>query len=287
MIWGVVMYDMDGAFGKVRMAYPVNSPQEKEQLFCMDCVGWHRCNSAYHILRERGTPCWLLLVTIDGTGCLRMNGKEYSLTAGTVALIPSMTPCEYFTPEEHEWEFYWMHPEGIPASSLLWYASEEGGVEFCENYKDMGKKMEELMLHFRISQRFQPEASQHISNLLHEVALLFVPGTEDARKVSHLAQDVVTYLELHYQSDILLKDISEKFYISPTHLVRMVKKLTGYTPHEYLIRYRVAKAAHLLAGTDKTVAEIAREVGFRQTSNFIQQFKAVKGYTPNSGRSRK
>ena len=65
---------------------------------------------------------------------------------------------------------------------------------------------------------------------------------------------------------------------------RYAEPLPGYTPHQYLNRVRVARAGWLLRFTDRTVAQVARDVGFRQSSRFIQLYKAITGRTPGQER---
>jgi transcriptional regulator GlxA family with amidase domain len=49
---------------------------------------------------------------------------------------------------------------------------------------------------------------------------------------------------------------------------------------EYVNEYRISVAAHLLRETNKSILEIAFEVGFGNYSHFNRQFQRNKGKTP-------
>ena len=50
--------------------------------------------------------------------------------------------------------------------------------------------------------------------------------------------------------------------------------------NHYLIRYRIQKAKHLLAAGDKTITEIALEVGFSDNNYFSRVFREEVGVSP-------
>lgn len=56
------------------------------------------------------------------------------------------------------------------------------------------------------------------------------------------------------------------------------------TPYKYLTEYRLAKAADLLKSTDKSVSEIAAEIGLGQASHFGKYFKEKTGFSPREYR---
>ena len=81
-----------------------------------------------------------------------------------------------------------------------------------------------------------------------------------------------------------VRELAARAYLSEAHFIRKFRRETGYTPHQYLNRVRVARAGWLLRFTDRTVAQVARDVGFRQSSRFIQLYKAITGRTPGQER---
>lgn len=72
--------------------------------------------------------------------------------------------------------------------------------------------------------------------------------------------------------------------LSRVQLYRKVKALTGYSPVEVIRIMRLKEAEKLLKTTDRTVAEIAYEVGFSSPSYFSKCFKELYGHLPNDFR---
>lgn len=69
-----------------------------------------------------------------------------------------------------------------------------------------------------------------------------------------------------------------------SRLNQVVRDLTGCTPWEYLMRARVALGRARLAGTDRTITEIALECGFATAQHFSDTFKRWSGVTPTAYR---
>lgn len=54
----------------------------------------------------------------------------------------------------------------------------------------------------------------------------------------------------------------------------------GTTPYSYLTSYRINMSKRMLRLTDRSIAEIAENCGFLDTSNFITHFKKHVGVKP-------
>ena len=61
---------------------------------------------------------------------------------------------------------------------------------------------------------------------------------------------------------------------------RTFKKLTGQSPMDYVIHYRIKIATILLKSTSKSITDIALEVGFSSSNYFTIAFKKITGLTP-------
>jgi PAS domain S-box-containing protein len=61
---------------------------------------------------------------------------------------------------------------------------------------------------------------------------------------------------------------------------RLIKRLFGLTPSQYITKARIAAASNLLRETDRTVAEIAVACGFADHSSFTRAFRKVAGISP-------
>lgn len=96
------------------------------------------------------------------------------------------------------------------------------------------------------------------------------------RKVSEIA----VYLNSHYTEDLTLEQVAARFFISPSYLSRIFKKLTGFHFREYLLVLRMKEAQRRLRETNEKIAFIAEDLGFSHVSHFHTTFKKMTGTSP-------
>jgi len=73
--------------------------------------------------------------------------------------------------------------------------------------------------------------------------------------------------------------------LSPYHFLRCFQELTGTTPHQYLLRTRLRRAATRLKEESTNILDIALDCGFGDVSNFNRAFRAEFGDSPRSYRN--
>ncbi|HEV2955931.1 MAG TPA: AraC family transcriptional regulator [Xanthobacteraceae bacterium] len=68
--------------------------------------------------------------------------------------------------------------------------------------------------------------------------------------------------------------------LSPFHFLRVFAHVLGVTPHQYLVRSRLRRAARLLAEGARPITDVAFDVGFGDLSNFVRTFRRAAGVSP-------
>ena len=94
------------------------------------------------------------------------------------------------------------------------------------------------------------------------------------------------YLETYFYCEHSLEELAKRFYISKNHLTFAFKKQFGVTPMHYLINIRVKEAQGLLRTTNRSISEIATQVGFINASYFARVYKQRAGITPSQEREK-
>jgi AraC-like DNA-binding protein len=84
-------------------------------------------------------------------------------------------------------------------------------------------------------------------------------------------------LENNYTEHWTISRISRIASMAPSTLLPVFRKVTGYSPIDYLIQIRLAKGAEMLLKTQLPVSEIAQKCGFPDSNYFSRQFR--KRYT--------
>ncbi|MBR3681735.1 MAG: AraC family transcriptional regulator [Clostridia bacterium] len=83
-----------------------------------------------------------------------------------------------------------------------------------------------------------------------------------------------------YNEKLTIEELSAIAGLSRTAYIEKFKKITGMSPRQFILRQRINAAKRLLTTTEKTVAKIADEVGFFDTSHFVKTFTAICKMTP-------
>lgn len=86
-------------------------------------------------------------------------------------------------------------------------------------------------------------------------------------------------------ANLRMDDLGSELSLSKVQMYRKVKALTGKTPAEVLREMRMQKAYSLLKQTDKTISEVAAEVGFAIPGYFSACFKKQFGINPTELRN--
>ena len=82
-----------------------------------------------------------------------------------------------------------------------------------------------------------------------------------------------------------VKYFAEKVFLSPNYFGDMIRKQTGKTASEYIQTKVIERAKENLLSSDKTMSEIAYELGFQYPQHLSRMFKRVTGCTPNEFRA--
>jgi AraC-like DNA-binding protein len=91
---------------------------------------------------------------------------------------------------------------------------------------------------------------------------------------------VVRFIEKEPNANGSLADFARVAGLSPYHFLRVFVAVAGVTPHQYLLRGRLRRAALLLRSERIKVVDVALDCGFSDVSNFNRAFRAEFGMTP-------
>lgn len=98
------------------------------------------------------------------------------------------------------------------------------------------------------------------------------------------AVEAALWLEAHSDEAIDLETAARQSGLSAFHFLRVFSNVLGVTPHQYLVRSRLRRAARLLAEGTRSITDVAFEVGFGDLSNFVRTFRRAAGVSPRSFR---
>ena len=95
---------------------------------------------------------------------------------------------------------------------------------------------------------------------------------------------LMNFINRSLEKNLSVDMLAAKAGMSVSTLSRTFRKAFGYSPMEYVIRKRIARACELLSATNMTISEISSKTGFSDSNFFSRQFRKVKGISPREFR---
>jgi len=99
-----------------------------------------------------------------------------------------------------------------------------------------------------------------------------------------LVHNIKSYIEHHYQEDLTLKKLSDRFFVNASYCSHIFKEKTGMNITEFILANRITKAKELLQRTDYAMDRIAKQVGYSNEKYFFRIFKKATECTPQEYR---
>ena len=113
----------------------------------------------------------------------------------------------------------------------------------------------------------------------YRARMAFVPPARHLVRARDLA-------DARYFEPLGVDDLARAARLSRAHFSREFRRAFGESPHSYLLTRRLERAAALLRGTDRSVADICLAVGLRSVGSFTTSFTRVYGMPPTAYRAR-
>ena len=234
---------------------------------------------------------------ISGEVTYSIESKHYMLIPGDILLI---NPKELHQPkigqvkQPYERMVVW-----INKSYLESFSKHIDGISLCfdsidskhSNLVRMGTEKQHSILKLMNSILKEEEKNLYGSEIIRNCLMgqLLVEINRIVRdrpniynpqdKGSALANEVVTYINEHYNEKISLDDLAAKFYISKYHLSHEFNRVVGTSVYRYIIQKRLLIAKQMLLDR-VSPTDVFQKCGFGDYANFYKAFKAEYGISP-------
>lgn len=232
-----------------------------------------------------GTATWTTAAgefEMGPSGCLVINdGEQYSMVVD--ALQPVETLCVFFRRGFAEDALR----SAVTASADLLDTAGSPALEFAAR-----TQFDDRLRSMMVSEERTDETITLIASRLVELhtdvaaRVARLPAVKAATR-EELRRRVARGVELihgNLAQDLSLDRLASAACLAPFHFHRIFTALHGETPHRYITRLRIERAASLLRGTDRGVADIAFSCGFESAGSFTTLFRRHCGSTPGAFR---
>jgi AraC-like DNA-binding protein len=97
--------------------------------------------------------------------------------------------------------------------------------------------------------------------------------------------EALTFIEHNFQNDITVADVAAVCGLNRSYMGKIFKEAVGKSPQEFLLGYRMVKAAELLKLTSLSIGDISNAVGYENQLHFSRAFKNIYGIPPRDWRN--
>jgi AraC-like DNA-binding protein len=270
--WGIFVTSA----GRSRVAPGVDYP-----------VGRHP--EGHELVWERGRTLDSLCVVLisEGAGWLetKATGKQRVGPGMLFLLLPRMWH-RYQPDPDLGWHESWIELGGAQTSWLLQHAVfDERRVLFsgaiAAGVEEQLERMHAALLHGQ-----QSDIGATAADALRLLSLCAGLGRGATHK-NHSTQALyraTRILSARHAESLNMEDVARSVGMAYSHFRRSFKQQTGYSPWQYLIQVRMARARRLLASSDATLENVAVRVGFNSAYHFSHAFKRAHSMAPGEWR---
>lgn len=292
-----------------RLPYPApaqaSTIQPESVRFSSDALNWPNLNIGRREIEPgslelpAGASHHLILVSLTKGHCTRSTVDELTeseFEAGHVSIQPALKPVRWESDMPMSFDVMCLEPDflhkvaqdvfDIPASEVQLKAVNKQRDPLITDVAEMLSR-ESLNSDSASSLLAESAATQLAVHLVrHYTERPLQERLERPARPHRAVVRASEFIHDNYARGLRLADIAAAAHLSPFHLIRMFRKSTGKTPHQYLIQVRVNMARSLLsAGAGSgSLADIAAAVGFVDQSHLTRHFKRVLGLTPKQVR---
>lgn len=256
--------------------------------------GREQCEPA-HSFGPAARNHYLFHYVISGTGTLmaddsKGNTKTYSVKSMQGFMIFPGQITTYIADKELPWEYVWVEFDGLRAKSIV----ESAGLTMdTPIYHAQSKSLREDMMNEMLYMTQNRESSPfHLIGHLYlflDYMMRSSAGT-NIQKGSQLRDfyihEALNFMEHNFQNDISVEDVAAVCGLNRSYFGKIFKQAVGKSPQEFLLSYRMAKAAELLKLTQLSIGDISQAVGYDNQLHFSRAFKNIYGISPREWRNR-
>ncbi|HMR18443.1 MAG TPA: AraC family transcriptional regulator [Sphingobacterium sp.] len=279
---------LEGFEGEIRIVIPPvvikeNLRNERSNSLCITDIGYYPKAKHHYCHRLEGCSEHILLHCINGKGVVVVENDMFYLEANHYMLIPARSPHSYQADSQSPWTIYWMHFAGTQSKGLvddIFKRVSEG-----RNILSFDGEIHRIFNRFcrLLSKGYSREILEYIAlNLPHFFSAYLYPEIfkEKNEGEGDVVEQAIYFLKANIDSRVGLPEIASSVHLSVSHLSKLFKSRTGYSPVAYLNHLKIQRACYLLQFSNKRISLISYELGFEDQYYFSRLFKEHMGVSP-------
>ncbi|MBR0398114.1 MAG: helix-turn-helix transcriptional regulator [Eubacterium sp.] len=276
-------YNSNGCYIGSEMFFFTPSPNARKFYYYPDVCG-HIYSGPYYKIDRKTYNDYLLIYVEKG----RMNFVNEEIPGqigpGQAFLMNCHAQHSYSTPVDTE--FWYVHFDHHDMESFYQHIKETSGI-ICtfSNSSLILDPLKLLVSHLKYQKQFSEAwMSRQIYAIISSFLIEQDSSQQNLRIEHKLITQVMNYINEHFSEDLSLDKIAAQYGVSQHYLSHLFKRCTGQSPYDYIILTRLNRAKQLLASTERSVFDIAYDVGYSSDTGFINSFTKKIGISPRKFR---
>ena len=228
-------------------------------------------------------PEYTLQYLSEGEGFYYINDKKYTLKAGDMFYLPKNVMVKYKAKQDNPYKYYWVAFDGSGIEKFLMelgFSIDNPVISYSDDkinalLEDIGNYLGDYN---NANYMFA------IGGLYKFFAYLFSKNNTEQIERQTFSQYYVSYavseIKTKYNDgDFNVTSLAKTLGLTREHFSTVFKSITGSSPIDYLMDYRINQAKKML-NMGASVTETAFNTGFNSSANFSVQFKKHVGESP-------
>lgn len=257
--------------------------------------GWERCEPS-HTFGPAARNHYLFHYVISGTGMLYADDTSghthiYQIKSGQGFMIFPNQINTYIADKDLPWEYTWVEFDGLRVREALSITglSPDAPVYHARSH-DMRETMMQEMLYIARHGDMPPfhligHLYLFLDALTRSVSPMGLSTSKGGKLRDFYIREALAFIELNFQNDISVENIADHCGLNRSYFGKIFKGAVGQPPQEFLLNYRMTKAAELLKLSRLSIGDISKAVGYDNQLHFSRAFKNVFGMPPRVWRN--
>ncbi|WP_176012387.1 AraC family transcriptional regulator [Victivallis sp. Marseille-Q1083] len=254
---------------------------EGDSRLYMPLCGITRCFPDYHIRRTNSCEC-IIEAIVSGSGLFQIGKMEYHPKAGDVYIAHLGSDHYYRTDPRNPWVKIWFNLRGSLVEELLrsYHLDKVNYLPGCRLEKLFEESLETMR---RNLDQPHETATLVAHRLIYHLARC--AATTDAPRQPE-AEEMKLYLDQRLSGSLSLQELARLIGRSQSQCRRIFSQAYGVSPYHYFLDRKLELAKLMIERDNKSLKEIAAELGFADPYYFSNLFKSRYHISPSSLRKR-
>ncbi|OHB56440.1 MAG: hypothetical protein A2Y07_06580 [Planctomycetes bacterium GWF2_50_10] len=260
--------------------YFETEPLSRQELAIV-CGGWEKCGPDFELVRN-SYPYYVIKYTLAGKGTFARAGQNFDLAPNSISGFTPRDQHAYRADPQDPMEHIFVIFTGAKARDIFTNSTLAQRSTFT--VRSPAESIYLLKSLFKTACEKPPYAQQICSAYLTALLLKQSQAKPSGNDQTNAFKTYIAckkYIDQNFLHVDNISSMAQSCDINIRYMARLFRKYATITPHEYIMRLRLNKAADLLLNSEMTVVDTAFASGFQDPYHFSKAFKKFHNLAPS------